>query len=175
MSLSNRSLPFLGGWWTKRQPGLRLVYHWPTSLGRDSSPPLTFHLWYSHLCAEEGHQLTNSLTVAPTGDKVRKPGNCQILCCLGSSVCVCVACMMTVLYISTQKRRGWVDLNRWQHHCTASVDLVQETHLTCLSSCCCNWTVASKVTVAYYWTCFYGDGVMVYYKKKLCWNMYNTV
>jgi len=24
------------------------------SLGRDSSPPLTFRLWYSHICAEKG-------------------------------------------------------------------------------------------------------------------------
>jgi len=31
-------------------------------VGRDSSPPLTYCLWYSHICAEKGHklQLTNS-------------------------------------------------------------------------------------------------------------------
>jgi len=24
-------------------------------LSRDSSPPLTFRVWYSHICAEKGH------------------------------------------------------------------------------------------------------------------------
>jgi len=44
--------PFLGGRWTKRRPGFRLIYCWP-GLDRGSLP-LTFRLWYSHICAEKG-------------------------------------------------------------------------------------------------------------------------
>ena len=40
--------------WTIALANLQDIAGLP-SLGRDSSPPLTFCLWYSHICAESGH------------------------------------------------------------------------------------------------------------------------
>ena len=47
---------------------------------------------------------------------------------------MCVACMLTVLYISTQKRRGWVSLN--------------QLHTTLLHCCC---RQSSAVLIYYKW------------------------
>jgi len=41
----------LGGCWTERRPWLRWICRWPSFTW---SPPLTFYLWCSHICAEKG-------------------------------------------------------------------------------------------------------------------------